>query len=185
MKTATSDIKRTWQIPNKVIDRKKCESKLPSVFYSNNQGISDPIEIANRFCDYFTNIGPNLARQIYLFQLQLLVHTFVVIFPNSFFFHYVSEMEIIEIVKSLHSSSAAGHDKIPVWIVKNTIDLISEPICNFVNFSIETSIVPDQMKIARIIPVYKSGENNLFSNYRPISVLPIFPRFWKELCTIV
>ena len=90
-------------------------------------------------------------------------------------------MEIIEIVKSLRSSSAAGHDKIPVWIVKNTIDLISEPICNFVNFSIETGIVPDQMKIARLIPIYKSGENNLFSNYRPISVLPIFSKILERV----
>ena len=32
------------------------------------------------------------------------------------------------------------------------------------------------MKIDRIIPIYKLGENNLFSNYRPISVLPFFPK---------
>ena len=30
------------------------------------------------------------------------------------------------------------------------------------------------MKITRIIPIFESGDNRLFSNYRPISVLPIF-----------
>ena len=106
----------------------------------------------------------------------------MVIFQIRFFFHYVSELEVIEIVKLLHSSSAADHDKISVWIMKkNTIDLISEPICNFVNFSIETGIVPDQMKIAHIIPIYKLGENNLFSNYRPILVLPIFSKILERV----
>ena len=179
LKNATSDIKRTWQIQNEVINRKKCKSKLPSVFYSNNQYISDPIEVANRFCDYFTNIGPNLAKQIPI-SVTTISSYLRGNFPNSLFFHSVSELEVIEIVKSLHSSSASGHDKIPVWIVKNTIDLISEPICSFVNFSIETGIVPSQLKIAGIIPIYKSGVNNLFSNYRPISVLPVFSKVLEK-----
>ena len=67
-----------------------------------------------------------------------------------------------------------------MWIVKNTIDLNSEPICSFDNFSIETGIVPDQLKIAHIIPIYKSGVNNLFTNYRPISVLPVFPKVLEK-----
>ena len=97
LKSATSDIKRTWQILNEVINRKKCKSKLPSVSYSNNRDISDPFEIANRFCDYLTNIGPNLAKQIPIsssFAGSYLRGNF----PNSLFFHYVSELEIIEIV---------------------------------------------------------------------------------------
>ena len=32
------------------------------------------------------------------------------------------------------------------------------------------------MKIARIIPIYKSGDKGLFTNYRPVSTLPIFFR---------
>jgi hypothetical protein len=47
--------------------------------------------------------------------------------------------------------------------------------------SIETGIVPDKMKIARIIPIFKSGDNRLFSNYRPISVLPIFSKILERV----
>ena len=88
-----------------MINRKKCKSKLPSVFYSNNQDISDPIEIANCFCDYFTNIGPNLAKQIPI-SVTTTSSYLCGNFPNSLFFHSVSELEVIEIVKSLCSSSA-------------------------------------------------------------------------------
>ena len=118
LKCATTDIKRTWQILNEVTNRKKRPSKLPSIFSSSNQDISDPIVIANRFCDYFTNIGPNLAKQIPTSSMtagSYLCGNFV----KSIFLESVYEFEIIEIVKSLHPGSAAGHDKIPVWIVKN------------------------------------------------------------------
>ena len=38
-------------------------------------------------------------------------------------------------------------------------------------------VVPQEMKIARVIPLFKSGDKSLFTNYRPVSVLPVF---WKE-----
>ena len=61
-----------------------------------------------------------------------------------------------------------------MWSVKESANLISWPLTHIVNLSIESGIVPDQMKIARVIPLFKSGDNNLFTNYRPVSVLPIF-----------
>jgi hypothetical protein len=47
--------------------------------------------------------------------------------------------------------------------------------------SIESGIVPDQMKIARVVPVYKSGLNNLFSNYLPISVFLILLKLLERI----
>jgi hypothetical protein len=179
-KRATSDIKETWQILNEVTNRKKRPSKLPSLFSSNNHDITNPTVIANRFCDYFTNIGPNLAKQIPT-TLKTASSYLDGNFVKTIFLEPASESEIIEIVSSLRSGSAAGYDKIPVWIVKNGIDLISEPLCKLVNLSIETGIVPDKMKIARIIPIFKSGDNRLFSNYRPISVLPIFSKILERV----
>jgi hypothetical protein len=41
-----------------------------------------------------------------------------------------------------------------------------------VNKSLEHGIVPNIMKIAKVIPVYKAKEHDQFSNYRPISLLP-------------
>ena len=48
-----------------------------------------------------------------------------------------------------------------MWSVKESANFISEPLTHIVNLSIETGIVPDQMKIARVIPLFKSGDNNL------------------------
>lgn len=37
------------------------------------------------------------------------------------------------------------------------------------------------MKIARVIPVFKSDDQSLFTNYRPVSVLPSFSKFLERI----
>ena len=47
--------------------------------------------------------------------------------------------------------------------------------------SVKDGTVPDQLKIARVVPIHKKESKNNFTNYRPISVLPGFPKFLKDL----
>ena len=63
-----------------------------------------------------------------------------------------------------------------MWAVKVSFEYICKPLTHIVNLSIDSGIVPDQMKIVRVVPIYKSGPNNLFSNYQPILVLPIYSK---------
>ena len=37
------------------------------------------------------------------------------------------------------------------------------------------------MKIARVISLFKAGDRSLFTNYRPISILPSFSKFLKKV----
>ena len=61
---AKSNIKSTWRILNEVLNNKSKKQNLPSLFRSGNEELSDPIKIAEQFCNYFSNIGPNLASNI-------------------------------------------------------------------------------------------------------------------------
>ena len=68
----------------------------------------------------------------------------------------------------------AGHDEIPMLSVEESINYISELLTYVLNISIINSgIVPTQMKLARVVPLYKSGDKSLLSYYRPLSVLPV------------
>ena len=66
-------------------------------------------------------------------------------------------------------------------VIKNSIDIISEPLMYIINLSLAQGIVPKQMKIARVTPIYKSGDHALFTNYRPISVLPSFSKLLERV----
>ena len=50
-----------------------------------------------------------------------------------------------------------------------------------INKSVETGIFPDELKIAKIVPIFKSGDKTLVSNYRPISVLRFFSKIFETI----
>ena len=66
----------------------------------------------------------------------------------------------------------------PMSVIRKTIDPVAGPFTRGINLSIFHGIVPDEVKIARVIPVFKAGEQSLFANYRPISIFPSFSKFF-------
>ena len=56
-------------------------------------------------------------------------------------------------------------------LLKQTYQGCSLPISIIVNMSIETGQVPDAMKLAKVIPIYKAKSKESLGNYRPISLL--------------
>ena len=175
-----SNIKSTWKTLNEVINKKRSKLKFLSSFKVDNFEISDPIEIANRFCNYFSNIGPHLAKRIQSTPNSHL-NSFVGQYPNSIFFNPATENEIIEISKSFQSNKTYGYDKVPMLIIKQTINIIAKPLTHIFNLSITHGIVPNEMKIARVIALFKSGDRTLFKNYRPISILSSFSKFLERV----
>ena len=53
-------------------------------------------------------------------------------------------------------------------------DVIAEPLTHIFNLSFSNRIVPQELKTAKIIPIYKGEDHTIFANYRPISLLPTF-----------
>ena len=65
--------------------------------------------------------------------------------------------------------------------IKETIDLLAAPLSHICNLSFERGVFPDKLKIAKILPVFKSDDPSLFSNYRPISILPCLSKVFEKL----
>ena len=57
-------------------------------------------------------------------------------------------------------------------VLKSSVDLIKEPLTLICNLSLQNGIFPDQLKVSKVTPVFKSGKLNELNNYRPISILP-------------
>ena len=82
---------------------------------------------------------------------------------------------------SLQTNKSPGDDGIGFNVVKNCFGPVSTPLLNIFNLSLEKGIFPDELKIARVTPIYKTGDENDFGNYRPISVLPCFSKMLERI----
>ena len=47
--------------------------------------------------------------------------------------------------------------------------------------SIKQGIFPDSLKIAKVTLIFKSGAKDNVSNYRPISILPVFSKVLEKM----
>ena len=101
-------------------------------------------------------------------------------FPNSFAFYNTDAVEIIDIVSSFKNKNSSGIDNIPISIVKSTITAVAKLVSDIINSSFVNGIFPDLLKLAVVHPVFKSGEKSNIKNYRPISVLPSFSKFFEK-----
>ena len=103
---------------------------------------------------------------------------------KSMFIPYISEYDIIEIINSLKNISA-GYDTIPASITKQCIHHYIMPLTYFINSSFECGIFPNELKLANVIPIFKSGDKQDISNYRPISILFSFLKYLRKLCITI
>ncbi len=91
-----------------------------TAFHCDDNKITDPTQIANRFCHYFSNIGINLTRKVpnsLILPCEFLKGNF----SKSFFLHPVTECEMSEAAKSFKPGKAAGYDNIPMHGYNQTI----------------------------------------------------------------
>ena len=61
---------------------------------------------------------------------------------------------------------------------------IADPLVYIINLSISSGIVPDNMKIAKVVPIFKKGNKDDVNNYRPISLLTTFSKIIERIIYI-
>ena len=90
-------------------------------------------------------------------------------------------LKLSNICSSLKTTKSVGQDNIAMQVIKNTFDIISAPLANIINLSLSQGLFPEKLKIAKLIPVFKSGETQHFINYRPISILSNLSRCFEKV----
>ena len=66
---------------------------------------------------------------------------------------------------------SSGADFISNKLLKQIAPIIITPLHYLINLSLETGYVHKELKLAKVIPVFKDGDKHTFTNYRPISFL--------------
>ena len=88
--------------------------------------------------------------------------------------------EIFSILKQLDTSKAPGPDQLHPRVLKCCANSLAFPLSKLFNQSYNSGILPDDWKVASIVPFFKKGDSRDVSNYRPISltscVIKVFER---------
>ena len=158
------DCRKTWNTINEVLKSKNKKHIVNDKFItSEGNSCTDKHEIVEQFNKYFTNIGSCLNSKLPRTGEDPTQH----IKPNtaSFFCAPTDPTEIINIVNSANSSKSSGVDNIDPYVVHKIIPQIANQLAHIFNKSLQTGIVPDKLKIAKVIPLYKNDNPELFKNY--------------------
>ena len=150
-------------------------SRIPDVISCKGRFRSEPTDKANLFNDYFCE---QFSRPS-LYDIDIDYNR------DSFFNNFrIDFRSVRSILKFLNANKSFGPDGISGKILKKCHFSLAYPLSILFNLSFNTGKIPDEWKLANIIPVHKKGDKSLVENYRPISltclIMKVFERSIRD-----
>lgn len=179
-RTTQNDIRKTWSHINGLLGRGK-KTPLPNDMYHNDLLLKSDLQKAKYFNEYFIDLPSKINKEIPPVQTSYKQFLSVQNHSSSLYFRPTSVHEISNFVLTLKPSKACGSDDISPKVIKTCIQCIVEPLCDIFNKSLFQGIVPNKLKIAKVIPVFKKNDRKNIENYRPIALLPIFSKILEKI----
>ena len=176
------DSRKLWQLVNRLIGKTSNKSDTIDCLKVDNMLKYDPSSITNGFCDFFSNIGEQYANKIdstdsdindYLDKINSNPHTL--------FLAPTTNLEISEIINKLPPKTSSGYDNISNILLKKLRGSITTPLCIIFNKSLVEGVFPEEMKLADVVPLFKSQDRTECTNYRPISLLLSISKLLEKL----
>lgn len=154
--------------------------KFPPYFSDSGKTFTDTHEISCKFNDFFVNVGASLAKRKIKNTGGSPLDHIDGCFPPFENFDRPDSNEIQDVIDKL-KPTAAGNDEVRTTLVKEIKTFIVNPLTFIFSLSLETGVVPNDLKVAKVIPIFKSDDPSSFTNYRPVSILPCFSKILEKL----
>lgn len=175
--------KETWRVLKEALNSKKSPSSLPNSFVDNANKTYIDKDISDGFNDFFVSVGQILDDNMPSSDISPLSYLKDIEYPVLDQPLRTNSTQIEDIIKSLNPVGG-GIDKISTNIILRTYKSCLHHLTYFFNLCLQTATFPDRLKIALVVPIFKSGEKNKFTNYRPISLLPVFSKILEKLLQV-
>ena len=165
-----------------LLPSKKQHSDSPISIKINDAIFSDLVQITFAFNEFFVNVGSNSAQNTssnysHAHFLRNRVSSSMVSFSPS-------PQEVASELKRLKTNKSYGDDQIPLSFITIAADVISPYLSFLIDFMFSHGLFPSILKIAKVIPVFKSGEKQTVNNYRPISLLSPFSKVIEKIIKV-
>ena len=85
------------------------------------------------------------------------------------------------IITNLPNKNSCGFDGLSTIILKSIKGIIIKRLTLIINQILDTGVFPGNLKIAKIIHIFKKDDRTVFNNYRPISLLPIMSKVVEKV----
>ena len=176
-----NDIKMTWKTISQIICKSSSKRKELEKIIVDSKVISNKRDICDRFNNFFSNIGPELAEKVNIntnknYDVYLQKRTL-----TTFSFNLVNQDDITKLISTLATKNSSGHDGISLKLLKFISPVLIKPLTLIINQSLITGIFPTNLKIAKVLPYFKKIDIMLMDNYRPISLLKSTSKVFEKV----
>ena len=174
-----SNIKKNWKIINSFFSNIKRKANNTELLDEAGNSINNPIDVANKFCDFFSTVADKLDEKIPPTDTDPLYYMPDRI-PATFSPLPATPPELIKLIKAFKDKPCHVIN-IPVFIFKLLSSHIAPIICDIFNCAITEGVFPAVLKLARILPLHKGKSHKITDNFRPISLLPLMAKIIEKL----
>ena len=87
----------------------------------------------------------------------------------------------IHIIIKYLKNGAPGYDEINASLLKLVSPCIAEILVCLCNKSLHEGVFPHELKIANVIPLYKSDDASVFNSYRPVPLLCVISKVFEKV----
>ena len=129
--------------------------------------------IAQEFNNFFVSIGPQLASNISSSTNHMVYMNTVV---NSIFIPDITTIEVINVILLLKNSC-----DIPAYVMKRCINVYIEFLTYIIDKSMKEGVFSSELKLVKVVLIFKSGDSSKITNYRPISVVSFFSKVFERV----
>ena len=169
-----------WETIGDIINpsKMKRETNIKKIIM-NGEEYQENRNIANKMNEYFSSVGETLAEK---FKTTSNYRKYVKKrILNSFFLSPVVVNETLKEIAKLEDSKAGGDDNMKPGLVKENRDVLADKITHIINLSFKNGVVPDKLKLEKVIPIFKKNNRTDPSNYRPISLISVINKLMEKL----
>ena len=174
-----TDSRKTWKIINSILSNKRKSESHIVLTNDNDEDICDSLEIANKFCNFFSTIADKLDEAIPTTDTDPMDYLPDAL-PHRFTPQPATNDEIIDTISSFQNKPCPVNS-VPIYAFKKLATIIAPLLCDIFNCAIREGTFPDSLKLARVRPIYKSKNKKIENNYRPISLLLTISKFFEKL----